>query len=65
MDVPEQDDLFRRDLFATVQFLVRELGLEQPGYRLVANGGAYQDIPILHFHLISEYEPRNTNSLDR
>ena len=36
------------------QDLVHELKLEQAGYRLVVNGGSYQDIPQLHFHLISD-----------
>src|SRR5713226_9600141 len=44
---------FMVDLFATVQSLVAELGLETSGYRLIANGGPYQAVPQLHFHLIS------------
>jgi histidine triad (HIT) family protein len=51
---PVQDAAFLADLFATVQSLVAELHLEQPGYRLIVNGGEYQDFPYLHFHLISE-----------
>lgn len=31
------------------------------GYRLIVNGGAYQDVPQLHFHLISDgAEPGNS-----
>ena len=45
---------FYRDLFATVQRLVRQFDLERGGYRLIANGGAYQDVPHLHFHLVSD-----------
>jgi len=41
------------DLLRVVQSLVVELGLEQRGYRLIVNGGAYQDIAQLHFHLVS------------
>jgi len=41
------------DVFATVRVLVERLGLEVSGYRLIANGGAYQDVAQLHFHLIS------------
>jgi diadenosine tetraphosphate (Ap4A) HIT family hydrolase len=41
------------DLQLVVQSLVAELGLEQRGYRLIVNGGAYQDIAQLHFHLVS------------
>lgn len=48
------DTDFMVDLFQTVQSLVQEYGLETAGYRLIANGGPYQDIPHLHFHLISE-----------
>ncbi len=44
---------FLGDLIPTVQSLVAELDLETAGYRLIANGGSYQDIPQLHFHLIS------------
>ena len=42
------------DLFQTVQSLVREFQLDRGGYRLITNGGIYQDIPHLHFHLIGE-----------
>lgn len=47
------DSDFLRDLIPTVQSLVAELNLEAAGYRLIANGGSYQDIPQLHFHLVS------------
>lgn len=53
LDLSPEDGEFLRDLVTTVQDLVRELGLEQAGYRLVTNGGAYQDVGVLHFHLIS------------
>ena len=49
---PEDGD-FMIDLFATVQSLVTEFDLDQAGYRLIANGGRYQDFPHLHFHLVS------------
>lgn len=44
---------FLQDLVAAVQSLVAEFGLEQAGYRLITNGGPYQDVPHLHFHLVS------------
>ena len=47
------DGDFLHDVVLAVQKLVNELGLEQPGYRLITNGGAYQDVPLLHFHLVS------------
>ncbi|MCI0394195.1 MAG: HIT domain-containing protein [Chloroflexi bacterium] len=52
-DLTPADTPFLADLFATVQSLVAELGLEENGYRLIANGGRYQDVPHLHFHLVS------------
>ena len=48
------DTAFHLDLFQTVAKLVADLSLEKAGYRLICNGGAYQDVPQLHFHLISE-----------
>jgi histidine triad (HIT) family protein len=51
------DASFMADLFAAVQSLVAEYRLEQAGYRLIVNGGEYQDFPYLHFHLISEKKP--------
>jgi histidine triad (HIT) family protein len=53
LDLPPDATDFLRDLIDTVQDLVREFGLESSGYRLIANGGPYQDIPHLHFHLVS------------
>lgn len=48
-----EDDEFLRDLFTAVRSLVEELNLQERGYRLVVNGGEYQDFPQLHFHLLS------------
>lgn len=47
-----QDTAFFTDLFSTVQTLVEEFHLQ--AYRLIVNGGEYQDFPHLHFHLISD-----------
>jgi len=44
---------FLTDLVQITQELVVEFDLEKPGYTLLVNGGAYQDVPHLHFHLIS------------
>ena len=46
------DTIFLTDLYSTVQSLVDEFHLQT--YRLIVNGGEYQDFPHLHFHLISE-----------
>jgi histidine triad (HIT) family protein len=52
MDLPPQSADFLRDLLVTVQSIVHEHNIEN-GYRLIANGGSYQDFPILHFHLVA------------
>ncbi len=56
MHVTAADAAFTADLMQTVQSLVSELHLETRGYRLMVNGGEYQDVPQLHFHLISEHD---------
>jgi histidine triad (HIT) family protein len=58
LDVPPDATDLLRDLIEVVQDLVREFGLESSGYRLITNGGVYQDVQHLHFHLVSE-TPQN------
>jgi histidine triad (HIT) family protein len=45
-------DAFLADLVRAVQSLVVEYHLT--AYRLIVNGGKYQDFPHLHFHLVSD-----------
>lgn len=47
------EDEFLTDLFSTVRTLITEMDLEKKGYRLIVNGGEYQEFPQLHFHLVS------------
>jgi histidine triad (HIT) family protein len=47
----QPSDPFLAELVTTVQFLVNEYHLS--AYRLIVNGGEYQEFPHLHFHLIS------------
>ena len=54
---PAADADFLSELYATAQSLVEEFHLADAGYRLIVNGGAYQDFPYLHFHLISDTSP--------
>jgi histidine triad (HIT) family protein len=53
-DLDPGDTKFLTDLYSTVQSLVEEF--ELTAYRLIVNGGEYQDFPQLHFHLISDVE---------
>lgn len=49
-----RDTAFLTDVYVTVQALVNEFQL--PAYRLIINGGKYQDFPQLHFHLVSDVQ---------
>lgn len=51
--VSNGDSHLLMEIISTVQILVTDLGLEEKGYRLIVNGGKYQDIAQLHFHLVS------------
>src|SRR5262245_5848053 len=55
-ELDSKDVSFLTDLYATVQSLVEEYQLS--AYRLIVNGGEYQDFPQLHFHLISNVVSR-------
>jgi histidine triad (HIT) family protein len=54
-DLGKADLAIVADTFAAAQLLVEDLELAGRGYRLIVNGGAYQDVKQLHFHLISEH----------
>jgi histidine triad (HIT) family protein len=47
-----KDSTFLTELYSTVQSLIDEFQL--PAWRLIVNGGEYQDFPQLHFHLVSD-----------
>ena len=59
MDISEEDNILLADLVKTIQSIVKRFSLETGGYRLIVNGGKYQEIPQLHFHLISENFPQS------
>lgn len=57
-----KDSVFLTELYSTVQSLIDEFHLS--AYRLIVNGGEYQDFPQLHFHLISNVgAQQNQNGL--
>jgi len=61
-DLKEEDHGFLLDVFQTSKSLVNELGIGETGYRIILNGGEYQEVPQLHFHLISETDsPDNSD----
>jgi histidine triad (HIT) family protein len=51
-------DPFLRDLVTVAQSIVAEYHL--PAYRLIVNGGEYQEFPHLHFHLVSDADVAHT-----
>lgn len=54
MMVTEVDMPVIHDVIATAQHLVKELALEARGFRLIVNGGEYQDVMQIHWHLITD-----------
>lgn len=57
MELSALDQGFLTDLLSSVQELVTRFNLEKEGWRLITNGGKFQDFPYLHFHLIAESLP--------
>jgi histidine triad (HIT) family protein len=55
-DLSEADLPVVNDIIMTAQHLVQELQLAAKGYRLLVNGGAYQDVKQIHFHLVSDHQ---------
>lgn len=53
-NLSEADIDFIADIYNTVQSLVSEFKLDKIGYQLITNGGKYQEVAQLHFHLVSE-----------
>jgi histidine triad (HIT) family protein len=58
MAIVKEDISVIEEVFLVVQKLVQQLKLEEPGFRLMVNGGSYQDVMQIHFHLISGDEKR-------
>lgn len=42
------------EIFQMAGHLIQELELEGAGAQLIVNGGKYQDVPQLHFHLVCD-----------
>ena len=56
-DFDSTDTAFLTDLYSTIQVIIDEYQL--PAYRLIVNGGEYQEFPQLHFHLVSDVQRSN------
>jgi len=53
LELADQEPLLLKSLLLTVNQLVKDFQLENQGYRMIINGGRYQDFPLLHIHLVS------------
>lgn len=53
LELADQDPLLLKSLLLMVNKLVEDFQLENQGYRMIINGGRYQDFPLLHVHLVS------------
>jgi histidine triad (HIT) family protein len=54
LDLASDDTSILAAVVAAAQYLVKELALEERGFRLIVNGGAYQDVMQVHWHLVSD-----------
>ncbi|HLA96962.1 MAG TPA: HIT domain-containing protein [Anaerolineales bacterium] len=54
MGLEDTDGSMLAEIIGVVKSLVEEFQLDEVGYRLIVNGGRYQHVPQLHFHLIAE-----------
>ena len=54
MDITPTDAGLIMEIMQTALSLVDEFKLQEVGYRLIVNGGKYQSLPQLHYHLVSE-----------
>ena len=52
-EIQDADHPVLLEMLRITGLLADQQNLKETGYRLVLNGGAYQDVPHLHFHLIS------------
>lgn len=64
MDLSTAHEPVLREIFSELQRLARELRLEENGYSVIVNGGARQEVPQLHFHLISGRKIGEANDSD-
>ena len=55
-----KDNELLLEVMKTAQSLVNEFEPVESGYRLILNAGAYQEVPQLHFHLITEQSTKFT-----
>lgn len=53
MQLPLNDPALYAEFVEITQDLIKDFFLETTGYRIITNGGNYQDFPHLHIHLVA------------
>ena len=53
-EIPVEDTKVISELVVVVQSIIEEYKLNHTRYRIITNGGNYQDVPYLHFHLVAD-----------
>lgn len=53
LDIQDDDKDLLIEIARVVQYLIERFNLSNEGYRVIVNGGNYQEVEILHFHLVS------------
>lgn len=54
LDLKDQDKEIFEEMKKVAQELIREKRLPESGYQLIFNGGRYQHVPHLHWHLLGD-----------
>ena len=63
MALDTHNSSFLNESYKVAQKIISDYQLDQSGYRLIVNGGNFQDFPLLHFHLISDKKPKQSKEL--
>ena len=50
-----------KEIFQIAQDIIKEKGLSESNYKLITNGGSFQDSQHLHFHLVSGEVKQSSN----
>lgn len=50
-----------QEIFTIAQDIIKEKGLAEINYKIITNGGSFQDSQHLHFHLVSGEVIHSTN----
>jgi histidine triad (HIT) family protein len=53
LTLSEASDELINEIFRIAKEIIKDLKLEESSYKVVVNGGSFQDSKHLHFHLVS------------